>query len=188
MNRPRGRPSRQSAIVSRDDMLTIALDLLGSTGVGGFTMRALAARLQVNPMTIYHHFGDRDGLIAAMADRVYSGIIEPADGTFRSRIEGLLQAYYTEVLRHADLALLIFGNPAAFPNQARRITNAIARLLVSAGMTPSKSRLWVGILIDFTHGAAIAVAMASRSEAGKAGLEDYDYAQALCELMNCLEI
>ena len=51
-------------------MLSAALRLLDSQGVEGFTMRSLAHSLGVTPMTIYHHFGDRDGLIAAMADRV----------------------------------------------------------------------------------------------------------------------
>ena len=186
MKRPRGRPARDAAGVSRDKMLTEALDLLGTVGAEGFTMRALAARLGVNPMTFYHHFGDRDGLISAMADQAYSSISDPEEGTPRIRIAGVLRAYYARILSHPDLTLLIFRRPKAFPREARRITEVIAQLLVEAGMTPQRSRLWVGILVDFTHGAAIAVAMAMHSENNAAGDKAYDYAQALAELMNGL--
>ena len=170
-----------------DDMLIAALDLLGAAGVEGFTMRALAARLQVNPMTIYHHFGDRDGLIAAMADRVYAGIPAPATGTPRARIEALLRAYHAEVLHHPGLTLLIFSRPPVFPNQARRITDSIARLLVEAGLTAQRSRLWVDILVDFTHGAAVAAAMASRFGPAGPSAGDSHYGQALAELLNGLK-
>lgn len=147
-------------------------------------MRALAARLGVTPMTIYHHFGDRDGLISAMADQAYSGVSDPKEGTPRLRIEGVLQAYFARILSHPDLTLLIFSRPKAFPPEALRITEAIAQLLIDAGMTPQRSRLWVGILVDFTHGAAIAVAMAMNSENDAPDDKAYDYAQALAELMN----
>lgn len=184
MNRSRGRPRRETAGVSPDDILREALDLLRSAGIDGFTMRALAARMQLNPMTIYHHFGDRDGLISAMADRVYAGVSETPGGTVRARLESLLRAYHAEVLRHPDLTLLIFSRPPAFPSHARRITEDIARLLVDTGLTTEKSRLWVSILVDFTHGAAIATAMANRSGAAPSDDEEYDYGKVLAELMS----
>ncbi|HQZ13343.1 MAG TPA: TetR/AcrR family transcriptional regulator [Devosia sp.] len=182
MNRPRGRPV---AGIAPDAILTAALELLGTAGIDGFTMRALAGRIGVTPMAIYHHFGDRDGLIAAMADRVYATVREPAGGAPRARIEGLLLAYHAEVLRHPDLTLLILSRPRAFPEQARRITEAIARLLGGMGMTPRQSHLWVGILVDFTHGAAIAGALASKGEAS-AVHEAYDFGDALGELLRGL--
>ena len=184
MTRPRGRPGREVATVSRDGMLTGALDLLGTLGAGGFTMRALAARLGVTAMTLYHHFGDRDGLISAMADQAYRGVSDPGEGTPRRRIEGILQAYYARVVNHPDLTLLIFGRPNALPAEALRITEIIAQLLIDAGMTPQRSRLWVGILVDFTHGAAIAVAMATNREGAAPDPRGDEYALALAELMN----
>jgi len=185
MTRPRGRPPRAKAPVSREAMLTAALKLLDTKGVKAFSMRTLAERLQVNPMTIYHHFGDRDGLISAMSDRVYAGVSAPASGSPRDRIEVLLRTYYARVLKHPGLTLLIFSRPAVFPEQAQRITGEIARLLAESGQTGQRARLWLNILVDFTHGAAVATAMGERSEGGEARSER-EYRKALGELLKGL--
>jgi AcrR family transcriptional regulator len=166
-------------------MLLGALDLLDAKGVEAFTMRALAERLQINAMTIYHHFGDRDGLIGAMSERTYRCVSAPTSGLPRSRIKALLLSYHAQVLHHPGLTLLIFSRPAVFPEQARRITEDIAALLAEAGLSPHRSRLWVNILVDFTHGAAVATAMGGQSTSDGLGAEN-DYDNALAELLNAL--
>lgn len=185
MNRPRGRPPRQASRPSPADMLGAAIALLDEAGVEGFTMRALAARLQINPMTIYHHFGDREQLIAAMADRIHAGVAPPATGAPLSRIKALLRAYHETILRHPALTLLVFTSSGLFPAQARRITDSLHGLLVDAGLPAQQAALWLDILIDFTHGAALATAMAGSSAApANDGAERYH--QALAELLGGL--
>lgn len=186
MTRPRGRPQREKAPASREQILTTALELLDTEGAETFTMRALADRLQVNPMTIYHHFGDRDGLIEALAEHVYADVSAPPFGTFHDRIRSLLQAYHDRVLSHPGLTLLIFRQPAVFPRQARRITDDIGLLLVEAGLPSARSRLWLNILVDFTHGSAIATAMGNRLDSAASGAQD-DYHNTLTELLKGIE-
>ncbi len=132
MTRPRGRPSRDAPSVSPGDILVAALGVLDAKGVEAFTMRAVSDRLRISPMSIYHHFGDRDGLIEAMSDRVYAGVIAPDEGDALDRIGAFLRAYHAEVRRHPGLILLIFSCPAVFPRQARRMTDEITRLLIEA--------------------------------------------------------
>lgn len=185
MNRPRGRPTRQAGGPSPDDMLGAAIDLLDAAGVEGFTMRALAARLQINTMTIYHHFGDRERLVAAMADRIHAGVVAPASGAALSRAEGLLHAYHATILRHPALTLLVFTSPGLFPAQAQRITDSLCGLLVDAGLSAQRAALWLDILVDFTHGAALATALADRSAASANEGADR-YRQALAQLLGGL--
>jgi len=180
MSRRAGRPPRRTAAASRDAIVEAALALLDAKGVDAFAMRALAERLGVTPMAIYHHFKGRDGLIAAMTERVYGGVAAPADGAPCDRIEGLLRGYHRQVLKHPGLALLIFSRPSVFPDQARRITEDIARLLAEAGLAPERVRLWIDILVDFTHGAAIAIAMGGGADPD-GGADAYD--AALRELL-----
>lgn len=180
-----GRPSRDQVAILPDELLSTALELLNSNGVEAFTMRALAARLHVNPMTIYHHFGDRDGLISALSERVYQDVTAPTSGDVRTRIEGLLRAYHAQVLNHPGLTLLIFSRPTVFPEQARRITEDIASLLHEGGLSSARSRLWVNILVDFTHGAALATAMGDQALAdGESPGDGYD--EVLAELLDGL--
>lgn len=182
MTRARGRPPRENAPASRDQILTTALELLDANGVEAFTMRALARRLEVNPMTIYHYFGNRDGLIDAMFDYVYDDVSALASGDFHDRMKSVLQSYHDRVLDHPSLALLVFMQPAMFPRQAQRITDDIDRILAEAGLSPERCRLWLNIIVDFTHGAAIAAALGVPSSSAVEDAKN-EYSNTLAELL-----
>lgn len=182
MKRPRGRPPRAEAPVSRDDMVVAALDLLDREGADALTMRALAERLSINPMTIHHHFGGRDGLIGAMSEAVYAQVTALENGTPIDRIGRLLKAYHAEVLRHPALTMLIFSRPTVFPHQAKRITNEISALLAEIGLPDDRTPLWRDILVDFTHGAALASAMSGRNR-DRESHKDQGFTMALRELL-----
>lgn len=158
MTRPRGRPVHRKG-VTRDDILATALTLLDEGGGDGLTLRALATRLGVTPMSLYHHVGDHAGLLRALSDRVYAqaleGVGEPAAP--REEIQSLLTRYYRAVGRHPQLTLAIFATPEAFAGVTRQITDRLATLL--AGVT-AEPLLWRDILVDHTHGSGLALASA----------------------------
>ncbi|WP_235817593.1 TetR/AcrR family transcriptional regulator [Brucella cytisi] len=154
MARGRGRPAANGKPVSPESILSEALSILDTDGLDGLTMRALATRVGINPMTIYHHFKDRDGLIKALAELVYAGVVAPEAGDALARVHSLLTAYYSKVVLYPALTLAIFARPAIFPDHAVRITNELTRLLSER----SNAVRWTHILVDYTHGAALAVA------------------------------
>lgn len=155
MNRPRGRPAQGSG-VARDDILATALAMLDEGGGQGVTMRALASRLGVTPMSLYHHVEDRAGLLRALSDRVYGEVVEAADGELDpvAQARALLVRYHDAVGRHPQLTLAIFAEPRAFAGVSRQITERLGELL--ATVTP-ESLLWRDILIDHAHGSGLAV-------------------------------
>jgi TetR/AcrR family tetracycline transcriptional repressor len=55
---------------SRDDVVTVALQLLDENGLPDLTMRRLAAALNVQPSALYWHFPDKQTLLAAVSDRI----------------------------------------------------------------------------------------------------------------------
>ncbi len=170
-------------------MLEAALDILDGGGADALTMRALAKKSEVNPMTLYHHFGDQDGLIRALSERVYARVTAPRVGSVQARLMGLLQSYQSRVVQHPGLTLAIFRRPSAFPDQARRITDDLTALLGELGLPPTRLHLWISILVDFTHGAALATAMNGRSEAEDRqdkDIRDQEYTLALTELLDAL--
>ncbi|KFI06924.1 TetR/AcrR family transcriptional regulator [Massilia sp. BSC265] len=162
MTRPRGRPARGEG-VTREEILSAALALLDEDGAG-FGMRALAARLGVTPMSLYHHVGDRAGLLLALSERVYAAVLDdpvpahgaaPADGM--AQIRALLTRYHEAVGRHPQLTLAIFCEPAAFAGTARLITERLTLLL--SALTPDYP-LWRDILVDHAHGSGLALCAA----------------------------
>lgn len=53
------------------DLLRAAMCLLSSKGRDGATMRAICAEVGVTPPTLYHHYGDLQGLHKAAIDETY---------------------------------------------------------------------------------------------------------------------
>jgi AcrR family transcriptional regulator len=56
------------------------LQVLDEVGLGAFSMRAVADRLQTYPATVYWHVGNRATLLAAILDRVLSEMVVPDPG------------------------------------------------------------------------------------------------------------
>lgn len=155
MTRPRGRPTRGQG-VTLDAILAAALVLLEHDGGRGLSMRALAAQMNLTPMSLYHHVDDRAGLLRLLADKVYGGVLDeagsPADAL--AAIRGLLVRYHDAVGRHPQLTLAIFAEPAALAGAAQRITGRLEALLEA--LAPEHI-LWRDILVDHAHGSGLAL-------------------------------
>jgi TetR/AcrR family transcriptional repressor of bet genes len=73
-SRTAGRPRAPAA--SRDQITNAVVDLICERGLQGWSMRDLAARLNLSTGTITHHFRDKQALLIAAMDAVY---VLPAD-------------------------------------------------------------------------------------------------------------
>lgn len=180
MNKPRGRPARGDGI-TREQILDAALRLLEEGGGQGVSMRALAARLDVTPMSLYHHVSDYAGLLRAVSDRVYAGVLygEVAGEDPVTRIRTLLIRYHGAVRDYPQLTLAIFTQPAAFAGTARDITEQLIALL---GALTAEPELWLDILVDHAHGNALAF-QAIRDKPQQAAPMQARYLLALDELL-----
>jgi AcrR family transcriptional regulator len=179
MTRPRGRPARGQG-VTRDEILSAALALLDEDGAG-FGMRALAARLGVTPMSLYHHVGDRAGLLQSLSERVYAAVLDGGEAAADARAESraVLARYHEAVGRHPQLTLAIFAEPAAFAGITRAITERLGLLL--SGLTPAHL-LWRDILVDHAHGSALALCAARGDHAQHAAMRGQYLAALDCML------
>ncbi|MGO2303960.1 MAG: TetR/AcrR family transcriptional regulator [Providencia sp.] len=155
--RSRGRPKASEPQISPEDIITYALLIIDRDGFDNLTMRALAKEMNINPMTIYHHFQDRSGLIKAIANSLYANIIPTLKGTNSEQIEAILLAYRTQVTRYPALTLAIFNLPNAFPEQAKKITEKLVFLLEQRGLHSTEALQWTHILVDYTHGESLSV-------------------------------
>jgi AcrR family transcriptional regulator len=66
--------------LTRDRILVGAIELVDEIGIEAFTIRRLAAALDVKPMTIYHYVPSKEQIIDGMVDIVFSEIELPAGG------------------------------------------------------------------------------------------------------------
>ncbi|PZQ89047.1 MAG: hypothetical protein DI534_09730 [Leifsonia xyli] len=80
---------RPHAPLSLDSIAREAVALADEAGTAGLTMRALARRLGVEAMSLYHHVADKRALLEAAAERVWgevgtdAGTLEPFDAVRR---------------------------------------------------------------------------------------------------------
>lgn len=183
MSRARGRPA-QGQGVSRDDVLTTALMLLDESGGQGLTMRALASRLDLTPMSLYKHVGDQAGLLRSLSDRVYAEALEGIDAQAdqRTQIRGLLTRYHHAIGRHPQLTLALFTMPEALAGVTQQITVRLTTLL--AGIT-AEPILWRNVLVDHAHGSGLALASVRGAEMQSQVLQE-QYGQALDRLLDTL--
>jgi AcrR family transcriptional regulator len=65
-----GVSNEQHARHDRDSVVDAALRILDEWGLPELTMRRLAGALEVQPSALYHHFANKQTLLAAVADRI----------------------------------------------------------------------------------------------------------------------
>ena len=71
--------SRQArAPLSRERVLAEAVVLADENGIGTLTMRRLADRLHVEPMSLYYHVANKDEILDGMVDAVFGEIELPS--------------------------------------------------------------------------------------------------------------
>jgi AcrR family transcriptional regulator len=73
--------SRQvRAPLSRERVLAEAVALADESGIAALTMRRLADRLQVEPMSLYYHVANKDEILDGIVDLVFGEIELPVPG------------------------------------------------------------------------------------------------------------
>lgn len=111
-------PSRQR--YRRDDVVAHALELLEHGGLPDLTMRRLGADLGVQPSALYHHFANKQSMLAAMADTLLSQAAWPRHEAWDAQASAVCETLRTVLLSRRDGAELVatvwsFGLGAAAP-------------------------------------------------------------------------
>jgi AcrR family transcriptional regulator len=80
-----GRGAAPRAPLSKERVIVEAVTLADESGIGSLTMRRLADRLSVEPMSLYHHVANKDEILDAMVDVVFRQIELPStDGDWKT--------------------------------------------------------------------------------------------------------
>jgi AcrR family transcriptional regulator len=74
------------AMTTRESILAAALEVLEEEGASQFSTRAVCAIAQVTAPTLYHHFGNADGLLSAAIAEAFRQFLESKKAAARSSI------------------------------------------------------------------------------------------------------
>ncbi|MEU3527635.1 TetR/AcrR family transcriptional regulator [Streptomyces sp. NPDC038707] len=96
------RPERRQEPLSRERIVTAAVELLDTVGEGGLTFRALAERLATGPGAIYWHVTGKTELLVAAIDAVITPVLAGDDtgATPREAIRALALGVFDAIDAH----------------------------------------------------------------------------------------
>jgi AcrR family transcriptional regulator len=143
--------------LSRERVLTAALDLVDREGLAALTMRRLGAELGVEAMSLYHYAPGKNALLDGVVEALYVELEDhlaagrPAATSgpaWRAELHRIALATYQVCLDHPDGTLLIFSRMTRVPLARRpppilRDHERVLALLRDAGYGPAHSaRIW----------------------------------------------
>ena len=95
---------RPPGSLTQDEVVDEALALIEDSGVASLTMRRLADRLGVNPMTLYLRFENKDALVAALVGRRLAQVAPVvADGPLPDRLVAWARSVRDQLIGVGDL-------------------------------------------------------------------------------------
>ncbi len=91
----------------RADVVERAVEVLDRHGLADLSMRRLGAELGVQPSALYHHFTDKQTLLAAIADEILQRAAWPTSGDWIERVGAICATLRDAVLAYRDGAELV---------------------------------------------------------------------------------
>ncbi|MGF1661789.1 MAG: TetR/AcrR family transcriptional regulator [Kineosporiaceae bacterium] len=164
------RPSLDPEVI-----VTAAIEIADSEGLGAVSMRRVAERLGRSAMTLYSYIPGKGELLDLMLDRVLADHPREFDTGrgWRPAVEAAARASWDFQLRH-PWVLQVAGGRAPLGPTGLDVYEAALRLFAGSGLTAEETvRAW-GAVTSFVQGAARAVADARVAER-ETGVSDDDW-------------
>lgn len=136
----------RTAIVDR------ALSVLDTYGLADLTMRRLAAELGLQPSALYHHFANKQTLLAAVADEVLArGRRGPRSGAWDERVSAVCVELRDAMLAYRDGADVV-STVHAFGLGARAPYDELVEALDDGGFDEDLARTAARTLLHYVFG------------------------------------
>lgn len=160
-------PRRTPLNASR--VLAGAIRLADRIGIEAFTIRKLAAELDVKPMTIYHHVPNKEAIIDGIVDMVFDEIeLPPADVDWKTAIRQRSMSMRAVLAKHPWAGPLMESrtNPGL---ATLRHHDAVLECLRRGGLSIQMTAHAYAIIDSFVYGFALQAASLPFDEGQDAG-------------------
>lgn len=97
--------------LNRDELIATALAVADSEGLDAVTLRRVAQQHDVTPMALYRHFPDKEGLLDAIAERLFADVRvpEPDDRPWHEQMHDVLGGILAALRPHPNATTLLFN-------------------------------------------------------------------------------
>ena len=138
--------------LTRERVLSGALALADEIGVEAFTMRRLAAALDVRPMTIYHHVPGKEEILDGIVDLVFAEIaLPPTDLDWRAAMRHRCLSAREVLNRHPWAPPLMESRTSPGPASMRH-HDAVLGCLRGGGLSLAMTAHAYAILDSYVYG------------------------------------
>lgn len=145
--------------LTHEKVVAAALELADEEGIGAFTIRELAGRLQVRPMAIYHYTSSKDDLLDSLVDAVFAEVHLPeVHGQWREELVRRSHSMRETLARHRWALAVMETRP--HPGPATLMNHeAVLEVLRASGFSLGAAAHAYAILDAFVYGFALQEAM-----------------------------
>ncbi|MEV6674595.1 TetR/AcrR family transcriptional regulator C-terminal domain-containing protein [Streptomyces sp. NPDC051162] len=151
------RRKREQPTLSREQIVSVALELLDADGIDALSMRKLGTRLNAGATSLYTHVTNKDELVELVVDEIYGEVEVPdATGTreeWRSAVISCARSVRSVFHRHPWVvsALGEAGVVSLGPN-AMRLSEGMLGIFEEAGFSLEQADLAVNAVVSYTIG------------------------------------
>jgi AcrR family transcriptional regulator len=144
--------------ITRDVVLTTALQIIDADGADGLSMRRLARALDRDPMILYRHAPNKAALLDGVAETVLAQLkVDSADPDWVAQLRAVAREYRALALAHPHVVPLLVTRPLATPLGLRppgtlRPLEDVLTLLTRAGFSGPDALHIYRALFGFLHG------------------------------------
>lgn len=126
--------ARPSKGITREQVISTALQISDEQGLDAVSMRSVAANLSVTPMALYARVSGKEDLLDGLAEALLADIDLPDDDLpWDERLRCLARAARATGRRHPAALLLLLQRPVVAP-QGHKVTEALFSTLRDAGL------------------------------------------------------
>ena len=141
-------------------ILTATAAILATGGIAAATTRNVALAAGVQAPTIYRFFGDKDGLMLAVAEKVLDDYardktLQPPRADPVADLRQGWDAHVAFALQHPDIFRIILGREGASPALQRG--SAVLQAKIAAVARAGRLRMPLGLAADLFHALATGV-------------------------------
>ena len=151
------RPSRRRRDpISRDAIVSAAIDLLDREGLAALSMRKLADELGAGAASLYWHVGSKDGLLDLVMDEIIGegNVPDPDPERWQEQLKQVARDQRAASLRHPWIVRVSIGRIPMGPN-ALRYSERILAILRAGGLPPRLAVQGYLLLIATVNGFTI---------------------------------
>jgi len=142
--------------LSRERIVTAAIDMIERHGVEAVSMRRIAGELSCGVMSLYNHVPSKAALLDAVAERVMSGIeftAVPGAG-WEDQVRAQARAFRAIARRYPRCTMVVVSRPTNSVTGLRPIENALATLR-EAGFSGGDAVLIMRAFVGFILGSLL---------------------------------